>query len=484
MAIRLGWTEEATTTEKALRGQPLSIMEFESPSAAVIAEPVPLSSRSAIWWISAMLFILLLIAAFVPQDIVVTASGKVVTTSDTIILQPLQTAIIKSIKVKVGQIVKKGQVLAVLDPTLTQADVTAYQKSVSELVPMLKRLHAEKEGRVYVPDNPNDPNQELQLREYQKRHAEALAADANYDQQIAGLEQQIAGNLEQAEYYKQRIGLNGDIEALRVLEEKEQVGSKLDTLAAADTVVSMQAYMQQAIASAQAEKAQLQSVQAQRDQGDATFDAATLQSISDNQALLDTAVQNLQKANLYNGLVYMNAPVDGVMVQIEKVSAGSVLQPGEQFMQIVPMDKPLEVETYISGTDIGWVHPGDYVQIKFDTFMYQEYGDARGHVVSVTVDSFMAPGNTTTSTVPFYTSTGASDPSQTQLQSTTMSPIVNVFYVCRIVIDRMNLKHVPPDFRIIPGMPLAADIKVGWRTYLDYIFARVAPVFNEAMREP
>jgi HlyD family secretion protein len=61
---------------------------------------------------------------------------------------------------------------------------------------------------------------------------------------------------------------------------------------------------------------------------------------------------------------------------------------------------------------------------------------------------------------------------------------VNVFYVCRIVIDRMNLKHVPPDFRIIPGMPLAADIKVGWRTYLDYIFARVAPVFNEAMREP
>jgi hemolysin D len=123
------------------------------------------------------------------------------------------------------------------------------------------------------------------------------------------------------------------------------------------------------------------------------------------------------------------------------------------------------------------------VQIKFDTFMYTEYGDARGHVVNVSIDSFMAPGNASSSGG-IAVSTATDDPSNSLTQATTMSPTVNVFYVARVVIDRMALRHVPKDFRLVPGMPLSADIKVGWRTYLDYVFSRVAPVFNEAMREP
>jgi hemolysin D len=483
MAIRLGWSQPATAVERSLEGQPLSIMEFESPSAAVIAEPIPLASRSAIWWISAMLFLLLMVAAFVPQDIVVTASGKVVATSDTVVIQPLDQSIIKSINVRVGQLVRKGQLLTTLDPTLTGADLDAYRKAVAETTPAVARLTAEKQHKIYTPTDPNDLNQELQQKLFEQRRAERIATDANYNQQIASLEAQISGNLEQAEYYRQRLGLNTDIETLREKEEQLQVGSKLNSLEAADTRVSMEASMQQAIASAQSEKAQLLATQAMMQSDDATFDAATMQTLSDTTATLDTAVQNLQKAGLHSGLVEMRAPSDAVVLQVEKLSVGSVIQPGEQYIQLSPLDKPLAVEAYISGSDIGWVHPGDYVQIKFDTFMYQEYGDARGHVVSVTVDSFMAP-QAGTANVPIYVSTGASDPSQTQLQSTTMSPIVNVFYVSQIVIDRMNLKHVPKDFRLLPGMPLAADIRVGWRTYLDYIFARVAPVFNEAMREP
>jgi HlyD family secretion protein len=48
----------------------------------------------------------------------------------------------------------------------------------------------------------------------------------------------------------------------------------------------------------------------------------------------------------------------------------------------------------------------------------------------------------------------------------------------------MKLHDLPPDFRLMPGMPVTADIKIGKRTVLQYIFQRVIPVAVEGLREP
>ena len=59
---------------------------------------------------------------------------------------------------------------------------------------------------------------------------------------------------------------------------------------------------------------------------------------------------------------------------IGKVSVGSVLTAGQQFITLVPTDAPLEVEANIAGADDGHVHVGDPVDIKFETFQYSRYG--------------------------------------------------------------------------------------------------------------
>jgi hypothetical protein len=46
------------------------------------------------------------------------------------------------------------------------------------------------------------------------------------------------------------------------------------------------------------------------------------------------------------------------------------------------------------------------------------------------------------------------------------------------------MHDVPDGFRLKPGMPVTADIKVGQRNILTYLFARVLPVGLEGMREP
>ncbi len=483
MVFKLGWNQPANATEQSLQGQPLSIMEFESPSAAVIAEPVKLAARSAIWWIAALLFAILVIAAFVPTDIVVTATGVTATSANPVVIQPFDESVLKSVAVHVGQIVKKGQVLAVLDPTLPAADTAAYRKQVAELTPELARLRAEFNHKPYTPADPTERYQAEQLAAFKQHQAQMVSTDANYDQQIASLEQQISGNLEQAAYYKERLGMAADIETLRKQEETMYVGSKLLTLQASDTRVADEASMQQAIAQAQSEKAQLQSVQAQKTTAD-TSDMATISGlIAQVEPQLDSAIQNLQKANVHSGFVELRAPTDGVILQIEKYNIGAVLQPAEQFMEITPLDQPIVVDAYVSGTDIGWIQPGDYAEIKFQTFLYTEYGDARGHVVNVSLGSFTTPTATGTS-LPIVPSTTTGDASNTPTVGVTMSPNVNVYYVARVVIDRMALRQVPKDFRLVPGMPLQVDIKAGWRTYMQYMFSRVAPVFNEAMREP
>jgi transposase InsO family protein len=63
---------------------------------------------------------------------------------------------------------------------------------------------------------------------------------------------------------------------------------------------------------------------------------------------------------------------------VAKVSVGSVLQSGQQLITLVPSDAPLEVEANIAGRDDGYVHVGDPVAVKFDTFPFTQYGMAYG----------------------------------------------------------------------------------------------------------
>jgi HlyD family secretion protein len=92
---------------------------------------------------------------------------------------------------------------------------------------------------------------------------------------------------------------------------------------------------------------------------------------------------------------------------------------------------------------------------------------AEGSVRIVSPDSFTAQdeARNPTSAVPVPTN---SDP----------------FYRARIAIDRVAIHDVPGGFRVTPGMPVTADIKVGKRTVLSYLLGRMMPLAQEGMREP
>src|SRR5271165_3706430 len=104
---------------------PHAALEFQSPSAAIIATPVPALSRATTLFVFLLLASTLIASGLIQIDRIVSASGKLIAEAPNMVVQPFDQAIVESINVRRGDIVRQGQVLARLNPTFSAADLTA-----------------------------------------------------------------------------------------------------------------------------------------------------------------------------------------------------------------------------------------------------------------------------------------------------------------------------------------------------------------------
>ena len=443
------------------------ILEFQMPSTTITTAPVPRSARGIIWVIASMFTAILLAMGLIEVDRVVTAQGRVVSRSPTLVLQPLEASIVRSIEVHEGQAVQAGQVLAQLDPTFAAADVGALAAQVSTLQAQVSRLQAEADGQPFTYTG-IDPNLSLQAAIFGQRQAEYTFKLENYTQKINGIVSAIAKANSDAAGYRNRLEVATNVEKMRRDLERMQVGSKLNTLAAMDNRAEMERNLRSAVETAASGQRDLAALAAERDGYVQSWHADISEKLADAAGKLSDARESLNKAQLRKQLVELRADRDSTVLTVAKVSVGSVLQSGQQFITLVPADAPLEVEANISGRDDGFINVGDPVSIKFDTFPFIQYGLAYGTVRTVSADSFTAQDEQRNPTGAVPVSANNSEP----------------YYRARVAIDRVDLHGTPPDFHLLPGMPVTTDIKVGKRTVMQYLLGRALPVASEGMREP
>jgi hemolysin D len=444
-----------------------AILEFQSPSQAIAAAPIPRTARGTIWVISSMFAACLTALGLIPIDRVVTAQGKVVSRQPLLVVQPLETSVVRSIDVTEGQSVRTGDVLARLDPTFAAADVGASEAQVSTLQAEVLRMQAEAAERPFIATGP-DPNLSLQASIFAQRHAEREFKRETYQQRINGLQTAVARGVADADAYQARKAVAEQVVSVRKQLEQHQVGSMLLSLAATDSLLETTRGLANATQTAESARRDLEALKAERDAYEQNWLAEVSQRLSDQMQKLADAREKLNKARLRHQLVELRANRDATVLTLAKVSVGSVLQSSDQFITLVPTNAPLEVEANIVGRDGGFVQVGASVAIKFDTFPFSQYGLARGTVRTISADSFTGQddGKTRSGSVP-------AKPDSTE-----------PFYRSRITIDDVRLHAVPPGFHIVPGMPVTADIMIGKRTVLTYLLGRILPVASEAMREP
>ena len=469
MQLSLRPSSKAISTAVAESDDPTlpAILEFQSPSTAITAMPNPALARGMVWVISSMFAVIVAVMALIPIDQVVTAQARVVSRSPTLVVQPLDTAIVRSIDVHSGEFVHAGQVLARLDPTFAAADLGALVAQVSSLQAQVSRLRAEADGRPFTYSG-TDPDLSLQAAIFGQRQAEYNYKLENYAQKFDSLVAVIARANSDAAGYRSRLAVATNVEQMRRELERLQVGSKLNTLAAMDSRVEVERSLHNAEETAGGAQRDLAAMVAERDGYIQSWRADVSDKLNDASGKLSDARESLNKAQLHRQLVELRADHDATVLTVAKVSVGSVLQSGQEFITLVPADATLEIEANIFGHDNGYVHVGDTTSIKFDTFPYRIYGMATGTVRTISADSFTGQDDQRNPTGAVPVPSGTTEP----------------YYRARITIDRVDLHNTPEGFHVMPGMPITADIKVGKRTVLTYILGRVLPLTDEAMREP
>lgn len=410
------------------------ILEFQWPSTAIVNAPIPRSARGISWMITSMVAILIAASALIPVDQVVTARGVVVSQSPTILVQPLDTAIVRSIDVHEGQRVRAGDVLARLDPTFAAADLAALAASVTGLEAEAARLQAESSGKPFNYTE-NEPSWLLQAAIHVHRMAEFDSKLENYRHKAAELASVITRAESDATAYRERLGVAQTVEDMRKQLEALQAGSKLQLLLAKDNRAEMArslAYAEQTAEGAKRDKAALEAESNAYIQG---WRAEVSQRLAATNEKLSDAREQLSKAKLRRQLVELRSEHDAIVQSVAKVSVGSVLQSGQQFVTLVPADAPLEVEANIFGHDSGFVHVGNSAAVKFDTFPFSQYGLAEGKVRIVSPNSFTAQEEA-------RNPTGAGPQPQSNNDP---------FYRARVTMDRIGLHDVPDGFQVMPA---------------------------------
>jgi HlyD family type I secretion membrane fusion protein len=431
----------------------------------LIEAPVKPAARSILWTVVSAVIASMAVAGLFPIDMVVTGPGRVVSLQATNVVQPLETAIVRAINVREGQTVRRGELLARLDPTFSGADATALQAQVKSFQAEVDRLTAEASGTPYQPTSTDAPTA-VQVAIYGHRQAQYRFQMESYSQKISGLQAQLTRAEHDVKAFGERVQIASTLEAKRRELERLQVGSQMNRLVAQDQRVEMERNLTDATGAAERARRELSQMMAERDAFEQQWKSKISEELTLRTRNLSDATESLRKATLRRELVDLRADEDAVVLTVAKVSVGSVMQSGEPLITLVPIDAPLEVETRIAAAEAGYVHPRQKVAIKFDTFPFVQYGMAEGTVRIISPDSFNGGQETQRGSV------------VTQMDDSA------VFYKARVAIDELKMHGVPGGFQLKPGMTVRADIKAGQRTLLTYLFARILPVGLEGMREP
>jgi HlyD family type I secretion membrane fusion protein len=396
-------------------------------------------------------------------DKVVNSTGSIVTAAGSIYISPFDTGIVREVKVKAGEVVKKGQTLAILDPTFTHADLKQLQQRYDSDQAAVAREVAELAGKPYT-YSATDAYQSTQGGIWQKRQSEYRSNLANFDGQIHGIEAQIAQYQADADKFGNRLKIAGDLENVyQPLLDKGYV-SKLQLMQATDSRTEMSRLLADAGNQATQARQTLASVKAQRDAYIQKWHSDTGAQLVADRNDLDVTRQNLEKAQKLSDLTTLDSPADAVVLRVGKVSVGSVATGGgslntgqDPLFTLVPLDAPVEADVKIRATDIGFIKVGDPVYLKIDAYRFMQHGTATGAIKSISEGSFTTDDN---------------------------NVVTEPYFKLRVAIKEVHLRNVPEGFRLVPGMTLVGDIMVGKRTILSYLVEGALRTGSEAMREP
>ena len=412
-------------------------------------------------------------------DIVAAATGKIVPSGRTKVIQPFETGVVRSIRVQDGQAVKAGDVLIELDPTVNAAerdhlrnDLLAEQLNIARLRAALAA--GDDPVADFTPPAGADPallSTQRQLLLHQvAEHRAKLAALARQQAQKEAEQATTAATIHKLETMIPVIQPRVDIR--KTLMDKE-LGSKLTYFETLQLLVEQQEELSVQKSHLQAAEAAVAAIRETRGQAEAEYRHALSDDLAKAEQKASGLGQDLIKAEQKTKLQLLTAPVDGVVQQLAIHTVGGVVTPAQSLLVVVPSDSRLEIEAMVSNRDIGFVHAGQEAEIKIDTFNFTRYGLLHGQVLGVSQDAVIRDRKEDRANERgLGTQNNSSEPQGQELN-----------YTARISLDRTQMQIDDRMVNLSPGMATTVEIKTGSRTILSYLLSPLLRYRQETLRE-
>jgi HlyD family secretion protein len=434
-----------------------------------LAEELPPRAMRSFHYIMVGMFVTVVtLAAIIKVDIVVVGTGRIMTEAPPIVMQPMDRTILREIKVRPGDTVKKGQVLAILDPTFAQADLGALTAQQRSLVAQVRRLEAELSGKPFEPAGTFTQEDQLQHTLYSQRQAQYAAQLRVYDEEISRREANIRTTEDQRDSQAKQLVIAKEVESMRSQMFAKEVGSRLNYLNAQAGRMQIEQAHQDAANRLTEQRHDLQSKRAERQAFVDGWRQKILEDLVAARTQTEQVGEGVSKAGLLNELVTVTAPDEGIVLDIPKRSVGSIMREGEPLISIIPTNSKIIGEIMVNSKDVGYAKPGDLVVIKVDSFSYQRHGMLEGKLLSISEESYIGGAfNNPNAVVPAATSEAS-----------------GAFHKGFVELTKTELDNLPEGARLIPGMTMSAEIKVGSRSVLGYFLNPITRGLGESIREP
>jgi hemolysin D len=434
------------------------LLEFQPDLVELEERPAPKAAEWVLRLIVALMVFAVTWASLAEIDRVVTAEGRLVTTAAKVVVQPLETGVVRSIRVRVGQTVHRGDVLASLDATFTEADTTAARTALTSLDAQIARLEAELSGERPERFSAVASEEALQSDLYGQKKAEVAANLASLDGEIGSIAAELdTGRRERIDAEKTLV-IARELEQMRVTLMEKNAGSHLQLLEAQTRRATAERDVNRLGNSAHQLEQKLAALKQKRTAYTNESRGKASQELQTTRRERDKLAEDLKKQERRSSLVTLTAPTDAVVLEVAPRSVGSVASQAEPLVTLVPLDTPLEAEVEVQPQDIALLRGGDSARVKLEALPYQRYGILEGRLDVVSADVLKAEKNAAGQQASIYRA--------------------------RIVIANQSLRNVPADFRLIPGMTVTAEIRIGRRRVISYFAYPLLRALDESFREP
>ncbi|MDD5331114.1 MAG: HlyD family type I secretion periplasmic adaptor subunit [Sulfuricella sp.] len=375
------------------------------------------SGRVLIWASAFTVIGFLSWAAWAELDQITRANGQVIASSRNQVIQSLDGGVLEELMVREGATVKRGQLLFRFDKTKAQA---AYLESAAKAA-ALKATEARLNAEVFG----GQPKFQPELGNYPEfRNAQQVL----FIKRQSAIREEISALQESLSLVKTELKMNmpllqtGDVSRAEILKLQRQVAEIQGQITNRHNK-----YMQDT---------QTDLAKAQEDL------AGVMQILAQRKEQLDSTE--------------VRAPMDGVVRNVRLTTRGGVAKPGEEIMQIVPLDDDLIIEAKVRPADVAFIKPGLPATVKLDAYDYSIYGSLNGEVSYISADTM----------------------------NEEVRGSEQLYYRVQIKTKGRNLaSRQKGRIDIQPGMTAMVEIKTGSNTVLHYLTKPITKTMSESLGE-